>query len=55
MSKSILDVGVIPAMQSVAWDVKAFNDRGGVYEWSKEEIGIHRDSCGSGMAKNVDW
>ena len=34
-SKSILEVGVAPALQSVYWDEKSFMQRGGIYDWSK--------------------
>ncbi|KAF2140422.1 uncharacterized protein K452DRAFT_352140 [Aplosporella prunicola CBS 121167] len=48
-SASILQVGVQKALESLYWDEKGFNDRGGVYEWSREsEIGP-RDT------KGLDW
>ena len=33
--KSILEIGVEEAMKDVYWDERAFNERGGVYQWSK--------------------
>jgi radical S-adenosyl methionine domain-containing protein 2 len=39
-SKPILEIGVREALKSVFWDEQAFKDRGGVYDWSRE------DSCG---------
>ncbi|KAK5747487.1 hypothetical protein LTR17_000128 [Elasticomyces elasticus] len=36
-SQSILDVGVMPAMQQVRWDKESFLERGGIYDWSKQE------------------
>ena len=57
MSKSILDVGVESAMQSVFWDEKSFKDRGGVYEWSKDELGQGGSGCNGGSAgdKSLEW
>ncbi|RCI13213.1 hypothetical protein L249_0179 [Ophiocordyceps polyrhachis-furcata BCC 54312] len=49
MSKSILDVGVENALQAVHWDVEAFQERGGVYDWTREE-----ETCG-GEDKTLDW
>lgn len=36
-SKSILEVGVQQALGAVFWDKKAFKDRGGIYDWSREQ------------------
>ena len=57
MSKSILEVGVEAAMQSVFWDEKSFNDRGGIYEWSKDDLGQSENGCGDGLAqdKSLEW
>ena len=57
MSKSILEVGVEAAMQSVFWDEKSFNDRGGIYEWSKDDWGQSENGCGGGLAqdKSLEW
>lgn len=57
MSKSILEVGVETAMQSVFWDEKSFNDRGGIYEWSKDDLGQSENGCGGGLAqdKSLEW
>ncbi|RMZ67810.1 radical S-adenosyl methionine domain-containing 2 [Pyrenophora seminiperda CCB06] len=37
-SESILDVGVVEAMKQVVWDRKSFVERGGIYDWSKEDV-----------------
>ena len=50
-SRSILEVGVAQALQSITWDTESFHDRGGVYEWSREDT--KSDNCTSGSA--VDW
>ncbi|KAI1760119.1 hypothetical protein GGR53DRAFT_510978 [Hypoxylon sp. FL1150] len=55
-SRSILDVGVQKALSEVRWDQEAFNERGGVYEWSKEMemVGsVEADGCGS--TEGLDW
>lgn len=36
-TKSILEVGVDEALKGVYWDEEGFQERGGVYEWSKAE------------------
>ncbi len=36
-SESILAVGVERAFDSVYWDEKAFIDRGGIYDWSRQK------------------
>jgi radical S-adenosyl methionine domain-containing protein 2 len=48
-SESILAVGVQKAFDSVYWDERAFNDRGGVYDWSREKA-----RCTS-VDKGLDW
>lgn len=35
-SDSILDVGVEKVLSQVRWDVDAFHERGGIYDWSKD-------------------
>ena len=46
-SKSILDVGVERALASVFWDEESFEERGGVYDWSRKDgqpcCGDHQD------------
>ncbi|KAK0742617.1 hypothetical protein B0T18DRAFT_467052 [Schizothecium vesticola] len=54
-SESILDVGVKKALSQVRWDVDAFNERGDVYDWSKE---MSTDKPGYGeLAETgaLDW
>lgn len=48
-SGSILQVGVEKALASVYWDERAFKDRGGVYDWSRD-----RRSC-TGSKEGLDW
>jgi len=36
-SESLLDVGVMEAMKQVVWDKKSFVERGGIYDWSRED------------------
>lgn len=48
-SDSILDVGVVAALEKVNWDEDSFAGRGGVYDWTKES-----DSCGS-PNPDLDW
>lgn len=40
-TKSILEVGVEEALKDVYWDEQGFNERGGVYEWSKDGSNRH--------------
>lgn len=35
-SEPILNVGVARALESVFWDEEAFKDRGGIYDWNRE-------------------
>lgn len=52
-SASILDVGVQTAMKQVRWDQRAYQERGGVYEWTKgEETG---GGCDSGLPNEMEW
>lgn len=36
-SESLLDIGVMEAMKQVVWDTKSFVERGGIYDWTKED------------------
>lgn len=38
-SKSILEIGVKEALQKVTWDKQNFMERGGVYDWAREQSG----------------
>lgn len=38
-SESILDVGVGAALAKIRWDQDTFNERGGLYDWSKQPQG----------------
>jgi len=51
-SESILDVGVMPALNQVFWDKKAFMERGGIYDWSKV---IGGSECGGKEDAALDW
>jgi len=50
-SKPIVEVGVQEALASVFWDQNAFLERGGVYDWGKEEA----KACGEGDQKSLEW
>ncbi|CAA9963431.1 hypothetical protein CFE70_006857 [Pyrenophora teres f. teres 0-1] len=36
-SESLLEVGVMKAMEQVVWDKKSFVERGGIYDWGRED------------------
>ncbi|KAH8728853.1 hypothetical protein GQ44DRAFT_701198 [Phaeosphaeriaceae sp. PMI808] len=48
-SEPILAVGVQKALSSVYWDESAFKDRGGIYDWSRNE-----NPC-TGGKEGIDW
>lgn len=49
-SESILDVGVQKALRQVEWDEQAFVERGGMYDWTREEAGEKgAEGCGSSL------
>ncbi|KAI0432267.1 hypothetical protein F5Y09DRAFT_339772 [Xylaria sp. FL1042] len=53
-SQSILDVGVHKALSEVYWDQKAFKNRGGMYDWTKD--GVEENLGGCGVAKKeLSW
>ncbi|KAF2646051.1 radical SAM enzyme [Massarina eburnea CBS 473.64] len=52
-SRSILDVGVKQAMKEVGWDKTSFMERGGIYDWSREQE--NSGGCGSGNRKELAW
>lgn len=52
-SESILEVGVEKAMKQVRWDQKAYQERGGVYEWTKEEE--TDGGCAGGLPKELEF
>jgi radical S-adenosyl methionine domain-containing protein 2 len=54
-SKSILQDGVQTALKSIHWNQDEFRDRGGVYEWSKEELCSGGGSCGALAETELDW
>lgn len=51
-SRSILEVGVDKALEEVKFDREAFVQRGGIYDWSKEE---QEEGCGTGAPKELEW
>ncbi|KAI9162985.1 Radical S-adenosyl methionine domain-containing protein [Paramyrothecium foliicola] len=53
-SESILKVGVKEAMKQVVWDRKAFVERGGIYDWSREDM-LQQGGCQNDGSKNLDW
>lgn len=48
-TKSILEIGVAEALKDVYWDEDGFEERGGVYEWSKS------DCSGESAKGDLDW
>jgi radical S-adenosyl methionine domain-containing protein 2 len=48
-SHSILEVGVHNALSSVFWDEEAFKERGGVYDWKRD------DRSGAIPKKELEW
>ncbi|KAI0379462.1 hypothetical protein F5Y04DRAFT_290350 [Hypomontagnella monticulosa] len=57
-SRSILEVGVQKALSEVYWDQEAFNERGGIFEWTKEVAGDEADlgGCSGPVEKALlDW
>ncbi|CAK4033675.1 related to Radical S-adenosyl methionine domain-containing 2 [Lecanosticta acicola] len=54
-SSSILDVGVKKALSEVTWDQKAYMERGGMYDWSKEIGGGEEEGCSGGIPKDLEW
>lgn len=53
-SESILDVGVHKALRDIHWDEESFRERGGVYEWTKEELGAEAGGCSAGVGREFD-
>ena len=52
-SKSILEVGVQPALASVFWDIESFHERGGLYDW---QAGQATSSCaGEQKSQEFEW
>jgi radical S-adenosyl methionine domain-containing protein 2 len=49
-SRSILEVDVREALKSVFWDKDAFLERGGIYDWGKDDKG-----CGSEGREELAW
>ncbi|MCJ1411800.1 hypothetical protein MMC19_005892 [Ptychographa xylographoides] len=54
-SPSILDVGVEAALAKVFWDRESFVERGGLYDWKKEDRAEGGGGCGTGGAEGLDW
>lgn len=58
-SSSILEVGVQKSLSEVYWDQKAFEQRGGIFEWTKDDLGNEdtegENSCGAANTKSLDW
>ncbi|KAG8168785.1 hypothetical protein KVR01_001534 [Diaporthe batatas] len=56
-SRSIVEGGVEDALRSIRWNQEEFRGRGGVYEWSKEELGSSgsKGNCGTHVEQQLDW
>ncbi|KAI1341817.1 hypothetical protein F5Y15DRAFT_413741 [Xylariaceae sp. FL0016] len=52
-SRSILEVGVQTALSEIYWDQEAFNARGGIFDWTKDEGNV--GGCGSSDEKALEW
>ena len=50
-SDSILGVSVQKALDQVFWDEKGFLERGGLYDWKRDDKG----NCGSGGNEALSW
>ena len=50
-TKSILEVGVKEALREVNWDEEGFEERGGLYDWSRSD----GHGCGGGDTAGLDW
>lgn len=55
MSGSILEAGVQAALREIRWDQEAFHQRSGVYEWTKDELGVTGGGCSSELGKKLEW
>jgi radical S-adenosyl methionine domain-containing protein 2 len=53
-SKSILEVNVAEALESVYWDEGAFKERGGMFDWGRVQE-VAADGCGTAVDKELDW
>lgn len=52
-SESILDVGVLKAMEQIVWDKNSFVERGGIYDWGRADMKPAKEvSCGTGFNLN---
>ncbi|KAI0457182.1 hypothetical protein F5B21DRAFT_521429 [Xylaria acuta] len=56
-SRSILEVGVQKALSEIHFDEKAFYQRGGMYDWSKDVVEDTPETggCGSLDKKSLEW
>lgn len=60
-SGSVLDVGVKRALEMVRWDKEGFVERGGIYDWKREDAsggngGGNGAGCGSkGDSMSLEW
>ncbi|KJZ75269.1 Radical S-adenosyl methionine-containing protein 2 [Hirsutella minnesotensis 3608] len=54
-SKTILDIGIERALEAVYWDKESFQERGGVYDWTRHQLDT--SDCGRecGGEKNLEW
>ncbi|KAF9475012.1 radical SAM enzyme [Pholiota conissans] len=47
--RSLLEVGVQNALKDAGWDKKAFEERGGIFDWSRDMESLAKKSS------NLDW
>lgn len=57
-SESLLDIGVMEAMKQVVWDTKSFVERGGIYDWTREDTRNRQNvsACGTTLVmENLEF
>lgn len=55
VSGSILDVGVEKALSQICWDEEAFQERGGLYDWSRDEAITRVEAQACANQEGLDW
>ena len=52
-SESILEVGVEKALLQSGFDQEMFHKRGGVYDWTREQMPSEQVACDG--SRNLEW
>ena len=55
VSQSILRVGVKKALEEIHWDEAGFAERGGIYNWSRDDQKVEQSGCSTGLSKELEW